>query len=111
MEESEEVAQEADAPADEYAVVELFGHVRRVGRVLEVEKFGTKMLRVDVPKNAKKSGKFEDGFVTMFYGGSAIYGFTPCDLATVERENNGIPVWDRLKYPRLREEDDLSHEF
>lgn len=30
-----------------YAVVEIFGHRRHVGRILEVERFGIKMLRVD----------------------------------------------------------------
>ena len=69
--------------ADEYAVVELFGHRCLSGRVIEVEKFGTKLLRIDIPDK----GKFENGYKTQFYGGASIFSLTPCDLATVEKMN------------------------
>ena len=104
----------ADAPPDEYAVVEIFGRRRHVGRILEVDRFGTKMLRVDVPKD----GKFENGFVSHFYGGASIFGMTPCDLATVEHANAPSP-WSsagRLTYvhdedePVARERSDLLDE-
>ena len=57
------------APA-EFAIVELMGHRRRAGRIAEVERFGTKLLRIDTP-NA-------DGETTEFYGGGAIYALRPC---------------------------------
>lgn len=72
----------AEESPSEYARVEILGYRTHVGRISEVEKFGTKLLRVDVPK-----GKFENGFTTYFYGGGSIYGITPCDLAFVERAN------------------------
>lgn len=72
-------------PPDEYSIVEIFGHRRHVGRILEVDRFGAKMLRIDVPKD----GKFDNGYVTHFYGGSSIFSMTPCDLATVERATRG----------------------
>lgn len=72
----------AEEPAPEYARVEVFGHNIHVGRISEVERYGTKMLRVDVPK-----GIFENGFLTYLLGGAAIFRMTPCDLAYVERFN------------------------
>jgi len=78
-----EEAKAPDMPADEYAVVEIFGHRRHVGRVMEVDRFGAKMLRVDVPNE----GDFDKGYVSHFYGGSAIFSFTGTDLDSVRRAN------------------------
>lgn len=69
--------------APDYAVIEIFGHRRLAGRVMEVEKFGTKLLRIDIPTK----GKFEHGFTTQMYGGASLFSVTPCDLATVEKIN------------------------
>lgn len=82
-----------EEPAAEYARVELMGHVCHVGRLTEVERFGVKMGRVDVPKN----GRFDEGFVTFYFSGSAVYRITPCDLATVERANRPYEA-GRLTY-------------
>lgn len=60
-----------DAPAEIWALVEVFGHRQHYGRVTEVERFGTKMLRVDVPRAEP------DQFDTFFYGGAAIFSMTP----------------------------------
>lgn len=73
----------AEAPEDEYAVVEVFGHRRHYGRVLEVERFGAKLLRVDIPTE----GDFAKGYTSHLYGGAAIFSFTPTDRETVERCN------------------------
>jgi hypothetical protein len=56
---------------DTWAVVELFGHVKLAGKVTEVEMFGAKMLRLDVPA--------VDGHLgfTKFYGGSAVFSLAP----------------------------------
>ena len=76
----------------EWAILELFGHRRLGGLVTEVERFGTKMLRIDIPGP-------EDRAVTQFYGGSAIYGLTPTtdEIARAFAVNNQqAPVsrWD-----------------
>ncbi len=65
-------------PPDIWACVEIFGHRKHYGRVREVERFGTKMLRVDVPglPAAPLLGQ-EECFETFFYGGAAIFSFTP----------------------------------
>lgn len=61
----------ADLPAGEYAIVELFGHQTLVGRVQEVERFGTKMLALEP--------LFQNKLLeAVLHGGAAIYRMTPC---------------------------------
>jgi|SRR5579863_194053 len=69
-----------DAPAQTmWALVEIFGHRRHYGRVSEVERFGTKMMRVDVPEKppAPLLGEPDEIFRTFFYGGGSIFSITP----------------------------------
>ncbi|CAB4167962.1 hypothetical protein UFOVP860_71 [uncultured Caudovirales phage] len=58
-------------PEGEYAIVELMGHTTLIGRISEVEKFGTKMLAMEPLFNGALLG-------VVFQGGSAIYRMTPC---------------------------------
>jgi hypothetical protein len=53
-----------------WALVELMGHRQRVGLVREVEMFGGKFLRIDIP--------YESGEITEYYGASALYALRPC---------------------------------
>lgn len=53
-----------------WAIVELMGHRRRAGQISEVEMYGAKLLRLDVPIA-------EGEPVSEFYGGAAIYCVTP----------------------------------
>lgn len=55
-----------------WALVEQMGFRRTVGKVREVEIYGTKMLRLDVPIPDKL-----DDFTTQFVGGPSIYQITP----------------------------------
>lgn len=73
----------ANALADgfEWAIVEIFGHRRHVGRSREEERFGSKMLRIDVP-TFEPDGKTII-WASHFYGGSSIFSYTPTDEATV----------------------------
>ncbi len=65
-------------PPDIWACIEIFGHRKHYGRVREVERFGTKMLRVDVPSLAAAPLLGEgEKFETFFYGGASIFSFTP----------------------------------
>jgi hypothetical protein len=91
------------APAD-WALVELMGHRRRAGRVQEVERFGAKMLRIDIPAG--------DAFVTEFYGGSAIYAMRPAteEIARATAEAIGdprpvAPLSYRLPAPAANDDD------
>lgn len=58
-------------PEGEYAIVELMGHATLIGRISEVERFGTKMLAMEPLFN----GTLLDA---VFQGGAAIYRLTPC---------------------------------
>lgn len=67
-------------PEGEYAIVEALGHRTLVGRVSEVERFGTKMLQVEP--------LFGDAMLgPVLLGGGSIYQFTPCspDIAYARR--------------------------
>lgn len=69
-----------DLPAGEYAIVEVLGHRTIIGRVEEVERFGTKLLSIEPVFN----GELLDA---VLIGGSSIYQFTPCSAAVaVERQ-------------------------
>lgn len=64
---------------EQWAIVELMGHAHIAGKVTEETRFGTVLMRVDVPA-------LEDtAAFTTYFGGSAIYRMTPCDEATVLR--------------------------
>lgn len=64
----------AEMPEGEYAIVEALGHRTLVGRVDEIERFGTKMLQVEA--------LFGDVMLApVLLGGGSIYQFTPCSAA------------------------------
>jgi len=52
---------ETDTPTtaapDEWAIVEIMGHLRRAGRISEVARFGANLLRVDVPIDTDVEGE------------------------------------------------------
>lgn len=82
---------------DHWAIVELMGHVRIAGRLTEVELFGAKMGRLDVPK--------DDGFFTQYFGGSSVYRITPTTEEVARRiaeVNTPQPVYPyELSRPAL----------
>lgn len=58
-------------PEGEYAIVEVLGHRTIVGRIEEVERFGTKLLSIEP--------LFDGRLLTaVLIGGGSIYQFTPC---------------------------------
>lgn len=60
----------------EWAVVEVFGHRQHIGKCREVERFGSKQLRVDelqLSSNTDATERWE----TIFYGGAAIFSYRP----------------------------------
>lgn len=63
-----------------WALVELMGHRSRPGYAKEVEMAGGRMLRIDIPVGDDLAG---DGFVTEFYGASAIYALRPASEEVV----------------------------
>lgn len=78
-----------------WAVCELMGHVKLAGKLTEIEMFGAKMGRLDIPQG--------DGFVTQFFGGNSVYRITIVTeevARQVNRQTSPAPVspWD---YPKL----------
>lgn len=75
-----------DGPFCAWAILELMGHRRLAGRVRDVELFGVRMCRLDVPS---------DPPVTQIYSPSAIYALTPSTeeiCRAVARRNRPEPV-------------------
>lgn len=71
---------EEKAVAPHWAIVEIFGHRRHVGIASEEERFGVKMLRIDVPgpqQHDLLNGPAAAIEATFFYGGASIFGITP----------------------------------
>ena len=65
------------AAFEEWALVEIMGHVKLAGRVSEATMFGTALCRVDV-----YPGDATEPLVTRMYGGASIYCITPISEAT-----------------------------
>lgn len=84
----------------EFAVVEIFGHRRHAGRMREEERFGAKMLRIDIPTVSKgEDGSLKaDGWTSHYYGGSSIFSFSLTDEASVLRANKPYEPPARLSY-------------
>lgn len=92
----EQVAAPAAEEEDwEWMLVEIFGHRTHWGRGKEVERFGAKMLRIDVPQVEWSEATAEQpnpvpvvkGWVSHFYGGASIFSQTLTDEATVMRRS------------------------
>ena len=63
-------------PFDQWAILEIMGHVRFAGRVTEEVIAGAALLRLDVPEIEGQPA------FTKFFGASAIYSITPCGEET-----------------------------
>jgi hypothetical protein len=85
---------ETKEPAfEQWAIVELMGHIRMAGRVTEEQHFGATLGRIDMPKG--------DGFVTQFFGGSSVYRITPTteDVARAVADRNIAEPVHRWELP------------
>ena len=76
-----------------WALVELMGHQRIIGKASEQEIAGAKLLRVDVPKLGDAQA------VTKYFGAAAIYAITPLDEDTArvmaaKVDVAPVNVWD-----------------
>lgn len=70
----------------DWSIVEIFGHRRHVGRIREEERFGTKMLRIDVPRVDPETTAVT-GYASHYYGGGSIFSITPTDEDSAIRDN------------------------
>jgi hypothetical protein len=80
----------------EWAIVEIMGHRQHAGRTREVEKFGSKMLRIDIPI---KGDAAANGWETHLYGGSTIFSYTLADEAAVIKHNKPYEPAARYRLP------------
>ncbi len=85
----------------EWAIVEIFGHRQHAGRAREGERFGTKMLRIDVPVNGDSE---TNGWKTHWYGGSSIFSYILTDEDSVMRLNKPYESPYRYTLPAPDEE-------
>jgi hypothetical protein len=84
------------------------GHRRHAGRCCEVERFGAKMLRVDIPV---KGDPLANGWESAFYTGSSLFSYRLTDEATVMKANRGYSEPARLSYRSTDSDDpDLDDE-
>lgn len=83
-------------PAGEYAIVEVMGHRTYVGRITEVERFGSKLMSIE----PLFKGKLQEA---VLIGGGSIYQFTPCSAevaaARAPNEEWQIPAPVRATLP------------
>jgi hypothetical protein len=101
-----------EPPAADWALVEIMGHRRHYGRITEMERFGAKMLRVDVPFSAAAPLLGEpEIFETFVYAGPAIFGITPmteeaCRKWAESDRPRPVERMARLPAPDYQEYDD-----
>ncbi|WP_158809625.1 hypothetical protein [Beijerinckia sp. L45] len=86
----------------EWAIVEVFGHRRHAGRTREEERFGAKLLRIDIPV---KGDPAANGWETIFYGGASIFSFALCTEEAAVRANKPYEPPARYSLPRPEEDD------
>lgn len=103
----EPVAEATPAEADgwSWAVLEVFGHRRHSGRVREEERFGAKMLRIDVPNQGDPAA---NGWTTHLYTAGAIFSLSYTDEATALKANKPYESPHRLTYRDVTEEIDAN---
>ena len=83
-------------PPGDYAIVEMFGHTKLIGRMAETERFGAKMLALEPIFCGHLLSP-------VMIGGAAIYCLTPCSaevaLAKAPKREWGLPDSVRAVIP------------
>ncbi len=102
----------------EWAVVEIMGHRKHAGRVRQEERFGAKMLRIDVPTLA--TDPIEEGkpmswsvtsWTTHWYGGPSLFSFTLTDEESAMKINRPYVSAQRYIAPPDRYDGDASEDI
>lgn len=122
---SEEINQQQPSAIDdgwEWMLVEIMGHRTHWGRAREEERFGAKMLRIDVPRFVYFERAVLDApavtldpprveWTTHYYGGASIFSYTLTDEATVMAKNKPWEPPARYSLPAPGTPDDRTEEF
>lgn len=85
----------------EWCFLEIMGHRSHWGRSREEERFGAKMIRIDVPIE----GDPTKGWLTHYYGGASIFSYSLSDEATVMKRNKPYERPSRLSLPAPEDDD------
>lgn len=80
----------------EWMIVEIMGHRKHAGRVREEERFGAKMLRIDVPV---KGDPAAHGWDTHYYASASIFSFTLTDEESAMEANRPWDAPSRYRLP------------
>lgn len=70
---------EARGPFRQWAILELMGHRKAAGLVQEVDLFGGKLLRIDIPEGGRDQQQ-----ISQLYGAASIYCLTIVDEETAK---------------------------
>ncbi|CEJ15979.1 hypothetical protein BN1110_06330 [bacterium YEK0313] len=100
----------------DWGMLEIMGHRRHAGRYREEERFGSKMIRIDVPKVIIDRGDDAgappvlkaETWQTHFYSGGAIFSLTPATEAAVLEANKPYESPYRARLPAPPSLDDAS---
>lgn len=91
----------------EWAILEIFGHRKHAGRIREEERFGSKMLRIDIPIDGDPAAK---GWRSHYYSGNSIFSLSLTDEASVLRANAPCQPASRLTYAAPDDDEDQDDE-
>ncbi len=100
----------------EWCFLEIMGHRSHWGRARQEERFGAKMIRIDVPSFRKPAAGSEAAsdapplemyWTTHYYGGASIFSYSLTDEATVMKRNKPYEPPSRLSLPAPAGDDDL----
>jgi len=86
----------------QWMFVEVFGHRRHAGRCREEERFGAKLLRIDVPVLGDPDA---NGWQTLFYNGSSIFSLRFAREDAVLRRNRPYEPPPQLPAPETQADD------
>ena len=86
----------------EWCFLEILGHRSHWGRSREEERFGTKMIRIDIPI---KGDPIANGWETHYYGGASIFSYSLTDEAAVMKRNKPYEPAARYRLPAPEEDD------
>lgn len=94
---------------ERWAIIEFMGHRRIGGLATEGERFGAKMLRVDIPPVEET-----EQTITQYYGGSSIYALTITDEETarafaMQHQQRPIDDWSARRMLQIEVKSDADH--